>query len=291
MPSVGELLRDAERVLKASEAVDHPHRGKERFDAVELLEFVLGHEPEEDDEVPAEDLRRFRRLLARRASGVPVGYLTGRTRFRGLVLEVGRGAFIPRQSSEFLAEQAIRRLRGRREQVHVDLATGVGPVALAVATALPTARVYGVDLFSRPISLARRNASRLTLRNATFLQGDLFSPLPPSLLGSVDTISIHPPYLGRRELRDLPTEIVGFEPRESLTDASATGMALLERVVGEAWRWLRRGGWLLVEVSPDRSRTVGRTLRAAGLEGVRSTVGEVAVSRVVVGRRSAAPAA
>jgi release factor glutamine methyltransferase len=284
MPTAEEVLRRAERELKSSRAIEHPHAGKERYDAERLLAFVLGADPADDLQIERRDMRRFGRLLSRRAAGEPVAYLTGRTEFAGLELDVGPGAFIPRESSEFMVEQALRRLRGRRRPVHIDLATGVGPVALVVAVALPRARVFGVDLYPSPVALARRNASRLGLSNVRFLRGDLFDPLPPSLRGSVDVITIHPPYIGRGEIRELPAEIRRYEPRESLTDRSPAGMGLLQRVAARSTEWLGSGGWLLVEVSPDRSRAASAVLRRAGLSEVRSTKGGVEVSRVVVGR-------
>jgi release factor glutamine methyltransferase len=284
MPTAREVLRDAERRLKASDAIDHPHAGKEWIEAEELLAFVVGSEPEHEDDIQARDLARFRRLLARRETGEPLAYVLRKTTFKGLTLEITPGAFIPRESSELMAEHAIRRLRRRPRPVHLDLATGIGPVALAVAHALPKARVFGVDVSSRPLVLARRNAARLKIRNTSFLRGDLFAPLPRSLLGAVDVITIHPPYVPRREVRDLPEEIVRFEPRESLTDGSASGLRLLNRAADEGTEWLRPGGWLLVEVSPDRSREVSTVMRRSGFRDVRSTKGAVPFSRVVVGR-------
>ncbi len=285
MPTVDEVLREAERRLKASTAIDHPHRGRERDDAVELVEFVLGRKASAKEDLTGPTLSHVRRLLSKRESGWPVAYLTGRSVFGGLELEVRPGAFIPRESSEFMAQQATRRLRRRPHPVHVDLATGIGPVALAVAASLRRARVFGVDVSSRPLSLARRNARRLRLKNAAFLRGDLFAPLPRNLAGTVDVVTIHPPYVGRSEIRTLPEEILRFEPQEALTDFSPRGDRIVRRVAREAPTWLRPGGWLLVEVSPDRSRQVAAILRGAGFHDVRSTLGPVPVSRVVVGRR------
>jgi len=285
VPTVDEVVRDAERRLKASEAIDHPHRGRERDDVLELMEFVLGREPSLDEELTGPKLARVRRLLAKRETGWPVAYLTGRSEFGGLELEIRRGAFIPRESSEFMAEQAMRRLRRRPHPVYVDLATGIGPVALAVAAKLRRARVFGVDVSSKPLLLARRNARRLRLRNVVFLRGDLFDPLPADLGGGVDVVTIHPPYVGRSEVRTLPEEILRFEPPESLTDFSPRGDRIVRRAATEAPTWLRPGGWLLVEVSPDRSRRVAAILRRAGFLDVRSTSGPVPVSRVIVGRR------
>jgi release factor glutamine methyltransferase len=287
MPSAGEVLDQAEEVLEASNAIEHPHAGKERYDAAELLAFVLECEPEELDEdrdVGANDHRRFRQLLARREQGEPVAYIIRRIRFAGLVLEVAPGAFVPRESSEFMVEQAARRLRTRRDAFHVDLATGVGAVALAVAHQVPAALVFGVDISDRPVVMARWNARRLGINNARFLKGDLFGPLSSDIQGRVDVITIHPPYVRKGEVRTLPDEIRKFEPVESLTDFSKTGMRLLERVADEAPAWLRRhGGWLLVEVSSDRSRQVATVLRHAGFRDVRSTKGGVGVTRVVLG--------
>lgn len=285
VPTVAEVVREAERRLKASTAIDHPHRGRERDDALELVEFVLGREPSSKEELTGATLARVRRLLAKREAGWPLAYLTGRSVFADLELEIQPGAFIPRESSEFMAQQATRRLRRRPHPVHVDLATGIGPVALAVAATLRRARVFGVDVSSKPLLLARRNARRLRLRNVTFLRGDLFGPLPRGLAGEIDVVTIHPPYVGRTEVRTLPEEILRFEPPESLTDFSPRGDRIVRQVVKEAPAWIRPGGWLLVEVSPDRSRRVATLLRRAGFQDVRSTTGPVPVSRVVVGRR------
>ena len=102
--------------------------------------------------------------------------------------------------------------------------------------------------------------------------------------GGVDVITFHPPYVGNREVRTLPLEVVGFEPLDSLTDHSPEGMGLIDRAAEEAWDRLVPGGWLLIEVSPDRSRRVATLLRRAGYHDVRSTKGGIAVTRVLTAR-------
>lgn len=284
MPTARQILREAERTFKDSKAFDHVHAGKELADAEELLEFILGRPPDQEEEIAGADVSRFRRYVKRRAGGEPNAYIIGQATFHDLTLEVSRGAFIPRQSSEWMADQALKRLRSRRKPVHVDLATGIGPVALTVAATLRSARVIGVDVAARPVALARRNAAKMRLRNVEFFRGDLFQPVPRNVKGAVDVVTIHPPYVGRREMRTLPFEILRFEPEESLTDYSPLGDRIVRRVADEAPDWLRQGGWLLVEVSPDRSRQVAAIIRRAGFRDVRSTRGGVEVSRVVVGR-------
>jgi release factor glutamine methyltransferase len=280
-----DLLTDAVARLKASTAIDHWQRDREEIEADELLSYALGVDridPKAD--VPAGVRRRFDRMIARRATGEPVQLITGHAVFRGLEIVARPGVFVPRDSTEYLAEQAIRRLRGRRRPVAVDLATGGETVALAIANEVRGVRVFGTDISLTAVRVARENAEKLHLR-ATFIKGDLFGGLPAELEGRVDVITLHPPYVARDELRELPEEIRRFEPVHTLSDRSPDGLGLVGRAASEGPRWLRPGGWLLIEVSPDRSRSVASVLRRNGFGDVRSTMdGGFKVTRVLVGR-------
>jgi release factor glutamine methyltransferase len=281
------VLDDAVTILKASPAIDHWQRGRERMEAEDLLWHVLDREPELSDDVSDTDRRTFARLVRRRATGEPIPFIKGYTEFRGLELRVRPGVFVPRDASEFLAEQAVRRLRRRRHPVHVDLATGAGTIALAVANEVRRAEVVGTDVSAEAVRQARANASRLRLR-ARFVKGDLFASVPRALAGSVDVITFHPPYVPVRELQDLPEEIRDWEPAHTLTDRSVDGLGLISRTVREAPTWLSRSGWLLMEVSPDRVAHVKRVLRAEGYREARSTKGgPLPLTRVIVARRPA----
>src|SRR5438105_11001062 len=158
---VRDLLEEAEQTLIESPSVDHWQKGRERIEAEELLDFVLGDTPDPDEEVSATARRRFRRLVARRATGEPVPLITGSFVFRELQMKVRPGVFVPRESSEWLVHQAVSRLRRRGRPVAVDLATGAGPIALAVANEVRKAEVYGTDLTAEAVALARLNAARL----------------------------------------------------------------------------------------------------------------------------------
>ena len=244
-----DVLTEAVATLKASTAIDHWQRDREEIEAEELLAYALGVDGvAPNDEVPPNVRRTFDRMIARRGSGEPVQLITGQAVFRGLQIAARPGVFVPRDSTEYLAEQAVRRLRGRR----------------------------------RPV--ARENAELLHLR-ATFAKGDLFGGLPSELKGWVDVITLHPPYVARDELRELPEEIRRFEPVHTLTDRSADGLGLVGRTASEGPRWLKPGGWLLVEVSPDRARSAASVLRRNGFGEVRSTMDRgFKVTRVLVGR-------
>jgi release factor glutamine methyltransferase len=282
---VRKLLDDAVKNLKAAPAIDHWQKGRERIEAELLLAHVIGEEPDPDDRVPAKREARFRGLVERRVSGEPIPYIIGTVDFRGLELRSRPGVFVPRDSSEFLAEQAVRRLRRRKSPIHVDLATGGGTIALAVANEVPKADVWGSDVSEEAVRLARTNAKRLGL-SAHFVTGDLFGALPRRLAGRVDVLTLHPPYVGRAEMRDLPDEITDWEPDHTLTDFSRDGLGLLSRAVRESPDWLQPRGWLLVEVSPDRAASVKKVFRVGGFRDVESTKGgDLKVTRVIVGRR------
>jgi len=283
--NASKVLSDAVARLKASTAIDHWQRDREEIEADELLSFALGVDridPKAD--VPAGVRRRFDRMIARRATGEPVQLITGHAVFRGLEIVARPGVFVPRDSTEYLAEQAIRRLRGRRRPVAVDLATGGGTVALAIANEVRGVRVFGTDISLTAVRVARENAQALHLR-ATFIKGDLFGGLPAELEGRVDVITLHPPYVARDELRELPEEIRRFEPVHTLSDRSPDGLGLVGRAASEGPRWLRPRGWLLIEVSPDRSRSAAAVLRRNGFGDVRSTMDRgFKVTRVLVAR-------
>lgn len=285
--TAGDLIDEAVQRLKRSPAIEHWPSDRERWDAEQVMSFVLGLDdeaPDLDEPIDGRRRRRFRELVRRRAGGEPLAQIFGYTRFCGLKLTVTPGIFVPRQSTEFMVDQALRRLRGRQRPVAVDLATGGGPVALAVAHALRRAEVHGTDVSEEAVGVARRNARTLRLANVSFRRGDLYAPLPRRLAGVVDVVTIHPPYVPRSDVETLPLEIRGFEPEHTLTDYSDHGLGIAERAAVDGRAWLRPGGWILMEVSPDRARAVRALVVRAGYRDVRSTIGPPQVTRVVVGR-------
>lgn len=281
-----ELIHRATERLKRSSS-RFSRAGDEEEQARELLEHVLGHAPRAREVVSAETQRRFDALVVRRCTGEPLPYIVGWTEFRSLHLRVRPGGFIPRQTSEFLAEQAIRRLRRRAKgAVAVDIATGVGPVAIAMAHAAPGARVVGADISAEALVQARANARALKLSNVSFHRGSLFEALPRALRGTVDVMTSHPPYVGRDEVRELPAELRKFEPKISLTDHTEEGMGLAREIIAGARDWLRPGGWLLIETGSMLARQTRALMTRGGYTDVRSTMGDLDYTRVLVARRA-----
>jgi release factor glutamine methyltransferase len=229
---------------------------------------------------------RYLALIARRAGGEPFPLLTGRIEFYGLDLAVRPGAFVPRPSSELLVARAARRLRATPTATIVDVCTGAGPIALAVADEFPDAEVFGVDISAEGLEQGRRNARRLDISNVRFRRGDMYESLPRRLRGRVDVITAHVPYVPVGEIDDLPMEVRGYEPIFTLTDHSRDGLDLMRRAVMEAPEWLTPGGWLLLEMSEDHAAKARRMCRRAGLDDKGAATDADGLSVVVEARRS-----
>jgi release factor glutamine methyltransferase len=176
------------------------------------------------------------------------------------------GAFVPRPSSELTVEWAVKRLRRMKDPTVVDVCAGAGPIAMAIADDISSADVWALDILAEGLDQGRINAKRLGIDNVTFRRSDMYQALPKRLLGSVDLITGHIPYVPLDELEDLPAEVREHEPLETLTDHSDDGLILMARAIEEGVPWLKPGGWLLLEMSDDITGKVRRMCKKAGLE-------------------------
>jgi release factor glutamine methyltransferase len=258
--------------------------GDEAVQALELLWHAAGRELDDDEIIDQQTRRRYEAFLERRVRGEPVPYIRGYEEFNGLRFAVKPGAFIPRQTTEFLAQQAIRRIRRRPNPIAADLACGVGAVAVVMGHEVPTATVYGTDISATALRLARANARANDATNVTFLKGSMFEALPAKLRGSLDVVASHPPYIPSHELDDQPAELIEYEPFHTLTDSSHDGLGLVRVLVADAREWLKPGGWLCIEIAPDMTRYVRTLLVRSGYRDVASTR-EWEHTRVLVARR------
>jgi release factor glutamine methyltransferase len=279
------LMRTATARLKASPAIDHWQKNREKIESEILMIDLLGYDPEPDEKIGTKDRKTYEAWVERRYTGEPIAHITGVTEFRGLELVVEPGVFVPRDSSEWIVECAVRRLRKRKSPVAVDLASGMGTIALAISAEVPKAEVFGAELSDEGVKLARKNARGLGV-SARFGAGDLFAPVPRKFRGRVDVITIHPPYVAREELHDLPDEIRDWEPAHTLTDQSEDGLGLVRRTVEEAPAWLRSNGWVLMETDADRAKDVKRVMAKGGFRDVTTTKGgAIPITRVIAGKR------
>ncbi|HEV2757350.1 MAG TPA: HemK/PrmC family methyltransferase [Actinomycetota bacterium] len=266
--TIPELLALGTRVLSDSTHIFEDHdNAREARDLLALCLDVSSDDLDEaDPDVPRRTRERYLSLVARRAGGEPFPFLTGRIEFWGLDLMVRPGAFVPRPSSELTVTRALRKLRRRKSPVIVDVCTGAGPIALALADELPTAEVWGADISTEGLAQGRENARRLGLDNVRFKKSDMYDAIPARLRGNVDLITGHVPYVPLDEVEDLPAEVREFEPIYTLTDESFDGLGLMRRAVEESVEWLKPGGWLLLELSHDLPARVRKLAKKAGLE-------------------------
>lgn len=209
------------------------------------------------------------RLIEQRVTGIPLAHLSGRQRFMGLELLASPEALIPRRETELLARSAIATLRDkvlaeRDSALVLDICTGCGNVAVAMAHSDPRIRVYAADLSTEAVDLARRNVDHLGLADRVELRsGDLLQPFDePRFERAADLITCNPPYISTKKMEQMPSEIVSFEPRLAF-DGGALGVKILQRMIREAPKFLRAGGWLLFEVGLGQGPAVMQRLSSS----------------------------
>ena len=241
--------------------------------------------PPLDDEAQ----RRLDALLEARLAGVPLAHLTGRQHFLGLELLAGPEALIPRAETELLARAAIGLAREIGAGLAIDACTGCGNLALALARHVDGIRVHGSDLSEEAIGLARGNATMLGLEGRVgFRSGDLLAAFDaPEFPGSVDLIVCNPPYISSGKVAAMAPEISAHEPRLAF-DGGTLGVSILTRLMHEAPRLLRVGGWLAFEVGLGQGSAMARRLRNdATWDEVREHRDAGGQVRVVLARRGA----
>lgn len=253
------------------------------IDAQVLLAHVVGRErtwliAHRDDELVPEHARVFAALAQRRRDGEPVAYLTGTREFHGLALQVSPAVLIPRPETETLVELALEWLPAGRTRV-LDLGTGSGAIALAIAQARPESRVTAVDASPDALAIARANAQRLGIGNVEFALSDWYAGVGN---GPFDLVLSNPPYVAQGDPH-LADGDVRFEPRAALV-AGADGLAALRVIVAGARAHLHAGGGLIVEHGYDQSEAVLALMREAGLATPTMRRDLAGIPRVAAGR-------
>ncbi len=218
--------------------------------------------PEEAEELLASasgDDERLGVLVARRLTGEPLAWITGSVSFCGLQLRVEEGVYVPRLHSETLARRAAERLPA--DGTAIDLCTGTGAIAKVLMAERPAARVVACDLDQRAVQCAASNGVKV-------YHGDLFAPLPGTLEGCVDVLVAVVPYVPADELPLLQRDTFAFESALPY-DGGPDGADVLRRVIGEASRFLRGGGALLLELGGEQAELIRGELGRAGYENIR----------------------
>ena len=269
-----------ESLLNSADLPDSP---TPRLDAELLLADALG-KPRSylrtwpEHELEDEQLARFQNSLQRRRQGEPVAYILGHQGFWSLDLEVAPHTLIPRPDTELLVETALELLPAMPLSV-LDLGTGTGAIALALASERPAWQVTGVDRVADAVALAERNRLRLQLDNASFLHSHWFSALAGQRFA---LILSNPPYI-RADDQHLAQGDVRFEPSSALV-AGCDGLDDIRAIIQAAPAHLLPGGWLLLEHGFDQAEAVRALLAAGGFAEVHSRRDLAGHERISLGR-------
>jgi release factor glutamine methyltransferase len=272
--SVAAALRQAAAQLRG-------HSESARLDAEILLSQVLGISragliARDAQMLKERDAEAFDALIARRRAGVPIAYLTESREFWSMSLHVSPAVLVPRPETEILIEQVLQIAPASPARSLLDLGTGSGAIALAVAAERPDWRVLGTDVSPDALSVARANAASLGFKNIHWALGSWFEATRGERF---DLIVSNPPYIAGD---DPSLAELHAEPRLALTPG-ITGLEALQSIIAQAPTHLQSGGWLVVEHGHDQAPAVQQLLREHAFESIRTCLDLSGKTRVTLG--------
>ena len=261
-------LKDA--LTSAVDRLRSAHVGSPRMNAELLLMFTLGSDraylfAHPERELTTEEQARYQESLEQRTRGVPAQYITGHQEFWGMDFIVTPAVLIPRPETEHVIETVLemakKNNRGRTSAPGpvriVDLGTGSGCIAVALAKEFPQSEIHATDISAAALEVAHVNAARHQFEDRIhFHQADLLQGLDP---GTFDFVVSNPPYVGESEEDEVQLEVRKFEPRNAVF-AGPTGLEVIERLIPQAHATLMPGGWLVIEISGTIADGVKRLL-------------------------------
>lgn len=264
-----------------------------RLDAELLLSHALGCErimlyAHFDRPLKDEELARIRAMIRRRAEHEPLGHITGQAGFWSIELRTDARALVPRSDTEALVEQALERLPEGAPARLVDVGTGSGAIALALAHERPEVRVAATDISAQALELAAENAQALELTDRVELfEGDLLEALDGEWAeGPLDMIVSNPPYIAADEHELMGPGVREFEPEQALF-AGEDGLDVIRALVPQAFARLAEGGWFLCEIGFRQGDRVRALFEEQGFEDVEIAQDLGGRDRVVIGQRPA----
>lgn len=280
MPPIGSFVLHGTARLNSG-----PHPERARADAELLLIHLLGKDKawlmaHRDEELAPAKAVLYTQLLERRREGEPVQYITGETEFYGLTFRVTRDVLIPRPETEHLVERAVELATGLHAPRIVDVGTGSGCIAVALAHKLPHASVTAIDISVAALTVAEENAQRngVAIR---FLQGDLLAPVAGELF---DLVVSNPPYVSIADRASLSVEVRDFEPATALF-AGDDGLEVYRSLIPAAFDALNPGGFVVLEIGYGQSPAIAELLARSGFAQIEFIPDLQGIPRVACGRR------
>jgi release factor glutamine methyltransferase len=281
--TIGDAIAWGTSLLDESDSIP---AARSRSDAIFLLRHVLGIAHAEmyayrERALTALQTEAFNAHLQQRLRGVPVQYIIGEQEFFGLPFHVTRDVLIPRPETEHLVEAAIARLKDLPVPRILDVGTGSGAIAVALAHSLPTAEVVALDITAAALRVAAENARRNAVAaHIRFVESDLLAAVAHERF---DAIVSNPPYVADSERKSLPAEVREYEPAQALF-SGPTGLELYRRLIPDARPLLVSGGWLMMEIGQGQRDAVHALLNDANWEGVEFIPDLQGIPRVAIAR-------
>jgi len=285
--TLGELIAETRQTLEQA-GIDSA--GQEALWIIEHALRLPTHQmvADRDRALSFAELQAVRALIGRRVAREPLQYILGTQEFCGLEFDINPAVLIPRPETELLVETVVQRISVERQATIIDVCTGSGCIAVAIARLRPRARVIATDLSVASLDVARQNAARHAVdERITWLEGDLLGPLTDSKLeGSIDLIVSNPPYIAESDWATLQPEVRLFEPRSALV-AGSQGTELHQRLLQEAGRYLVSGGVLVMEIGAGQAHAIRRIVdRMSGYRFHQLVYDAAGLERMVIMERA-----
>ena len=281
--TVREVLNEATRKFEGEGITSA------RLDAEVLLSFFLGQDRLEflknpEMSISEPQMVSFKKIVARRLQWEPVAYITGRKEIWSFTLEVNKDVLIPRPDTEIIVEEALsicHKIDYPKIKI-IDIGTGSGAIAIALAKEMPQAQVVATDISAAALRVARKNALNLGLENKIdFHRSDLFD----SVDDFFDIIVCNPPYISAQDYEKLPAGVKTFEPQEALL-AGESGTEFYKKLVYQAGNNFKKNGWLLLEIGATQEKSVRKIIEDSGIYDSISVRNDYAgLPRVIRARR------
>jgi len=251
---------------------------------------VLKAEDTELTELNTQQTEMLDTLINERIKGVPLAHITGRQSFMGMEMLASGSALIPRKETEILGYTAIETLKGIQQPdlLVLDVCTGAGNIALAIASSCETCKVYAADLSPEAVELARENSKFLNkTAQLEFYCGDLLEPFKDAgLKGKINLLTCNPPYISSSKVADMPDEISEFEPGLAF-DGGAFGINLLKRLITDAEVYLCHDGYLAFEVGLGQGNMIKKLVEKSALyKNIKTVNDDSGNIRVIVAQKN-----
>ena len=282
--TIAEALREGKLRLKAA--------GKEAyaFEAELLLEKAAGLNRTalflRGEEVLSEEvLTVYEGYLSEREQGRPTQYILGEWEFMGLPFCVGEGVLIPRGDTEVLVETILEKQQAEKFKSILDIGTGSGCIPISLGHYGKFEKIMAVDISPKALGYATENAVKNNI-TIDFYESDLFTNLPAEWKGKLDAIVSNPPYIPKKDIAELMTEVKDFEPMNAL-DGGEDGLDFYRAIVEQAKEWLVDGGWLFFEIGYDQGEDLRKLLQEFGYTAIEIRQDLAGLDRVALGRKGA----